>query len=163
MKLLINDANILIDIIKIDVVASFLALNFELKTTDFVFAELLPAQQIELKSKKLQIIESNEGEDLAGIFELKANSNGISFEDCSVWYYAKKLNGVMVTGDGSLRKKVIHSGIEVRGIIFLIEEMKSQGLITNEEAIKKLNELITINPRLPKHEIEKRILLWMAE
>ncbi len=82
MKLLINDANILIDIIKIDVVASFLALNFELKTTDFVFAELLPEQQKILKSEKLQIIESNEGEDLAGIYQLLANSTGVSFEDC---------------------------------------------------------------------------------
>jgi predicted nucleic acid-binding protein len=163
MKLLINDANILIDIIKVDVVASFLALNFELKTTDFVFAELLPEQQKVLKSKKLQIIESNEGEDLAGIFELKANSNGISFEDCSVWYYDKKLNGVMVTGDRSLRNKVIDSGIEVRGIIFLIEEMKTQRLIKNTEAIEKLKELIALNPRLPKDEIEKRISLWSAE
>lgn len=163
MKLLINDANILIDIIKIDVVASFLALNFELKTTDFVFAELLPEQQKILKSEKLQIIESNEGEDLAGIYQLLENSTGVSFEDCSVWYFTKKLNGVMVTGDGSLRKKVMHSGIEVRGIIFLIEEMKTQGLLSNAEAVNKLNALITINPRLPKHEIEKRISLWKEE
>ncbi len=69
----------------------------------------------------------------------------------------------MVTGDGSLRKKVMHSGIEVRGIIFLIEEMKTQGLLSNAEAVNKLNALITINPRLPKHEIEKRISLWKEE
>ena len=135
MKLLINDANILIDIIKMDMVAAFLQLNFELKTTDFVFAELQLEQQQLFKSKKLQIIESNEVEDMEGIYNLLSTNNGVSFEDCSVWYYAKKLNGVMVTGDGGLKKKVINSGIEVRGIIFLIEEMKRQEIITNKQAI----------------------------
>ena len=75
----------------------------------------------------------------------------------------KKLKVVMVTGDGSLKKKVMHSGIEVRGVIFLIEEMKAQHLITNEEAIHKLGELMNINPRLPMHEIEKRISLWRVQ
>ena len=163
MKLLINDANILIDIIKIDMVAAFLQLNFELKTTDFVFSELKLEQQQLFKSKKLQIIESNEVEDIEGIYKLLSTNNGVSFEDCSVWYYAKKLNGVMVTGDGGLKKKVTNSGIEVRGIIFLIEEMKRQEIITNKQAIHKLEVLIKINPRLPKLEIEKRISLWNSE
>ena len=40
MKLLINDANILIDIAKLGLVDAFLSLDFDLHTTDFVFAEL---------------------------------------------------------------------------------------------------------------------------
>jgi hypothetical protein len=40
MKIHINDANILIDLVHLDLVVPFLALNFELYTTDFVFAEL---------------------------------------------------------------------------------------------------------------------------
>lgn len=161
MRLLINDANILIDIINIDLVAKFLALNFELKTTDFVFAELLPEQQRLLKSEKLQIIVSTETEDIIGIYQLLNSTRGLSFEDCSVWYYTKKFNGVMLTGDGSLRKKVIHSGLEVRGIIFLIEEMKKQQLISKQLAIDKLEVLIKINPRLPENEIKTLISLWL--
>lgn len=40
MKLLINDANILIDIVKLEIVEAFFALDFDLHTTDFVLAEL---------------------------------------------------------------------------------------------------------------------------
>lgn len=161
MKLLINDANILIDIIKIEMIDEFLALQFELKTTDFVFAELHPEQQKLFESKKLGIIESIETEDIRGIFNLLENSKGISFEDCSVWYYAKKMNGIIVTGDRSLMKMVKPNGVEVRGIIYLIEEMKNQQLISNSQAIHKLKTLIKINPRLPKAIIENIISSWI--
>lgn len=50
MNLLINDANILIDIVKLDIVEAFLSLNFDLHTTDFVFAELNADQQESIRS-----------------------------------------------------------------------------------------------------------------
>lgn len=53
MKLLINDANILIDIVKLDLVNAFLSLDFDLHTTDFVFAELNVQQQESIASIKL--------------------------------------------------------------------------------------------------------------
>ena len=55
MKLLINDANILIDIVKLDIVEAFLSLDFNLHTTDFVFSELKKSQQESLTSANLQI------------------------------------------------------------------------------------------------------------
>lgn len=160
MKLLINDANILIDIIKCDLKDPFLSLSFELKTTDFVFNELSIEQQKALKSRKLHVITTNELDDLKAINQLKSQHKGVSFEDCSVWYYARKLNGIMVTGDGNLRKKVTATGLEVRGILFLIEEMKHQKLLTTKQAIHKLETLMKLNPRLPVNEIEKRIKAW---
>lgn len=47
MKIHINDANILMDIVQLDLASVFLELNFELYTTDFVFAEIEPEQQKE--------------------------------------------------------------------------------------------------------------------
>jgi predicted nucleic acid-binding protein len=163
MKLLINDANILIDIFQCGLTDAFLSLNFELKTTDFVFSELEPEQQKKMSSHKLQIIETNDLADFTAINNLKEENKGVSFEDCSVWYYAKKLNGVMVTGDGNLRKKVTNSGLEVRGIIYLIEEMKQQKLLTTRKAIDKLKELKMVNSRLPVNEIDRRINAWEQE
>lgn len=163
MKLLINDANILIDIIKLDMVAPFLELSFDLQTTDFVLSELSDAQQLLLESEKLKIITTDSPEDFRQINSLLANNNGLSFEDCSVWYYTKKLSGVLISGDGKLRKKVREDGIEVKGIIFIIEEMKKQGKITTQNAIIKLNELKELNIRLPHNEIDKIINFWKAE
>jgi hypothetical protein len=36
-------------------------------------------------------------------------------------------------------------------------------MISRQVAVEKLQQLYTINPRLPKEEIDKRINLWKAE
>lgn len=102
MNLLINGANIWIDIVKLDIVEAFLSLD-----------------------------------------------------------YALKLNGILITGDELLRKKVRFSGVEVRGIIFIIEEIKIQEKLPCNQCIQKLEELKSINDRLPVQEIDKRILDWI--
>lgn len=162
MKLLINDANILIDIVKLELVEAFLSLDFDLHTTDFVFAELEDYQQESLKSEHLGIIKTENQEDFEEIIGL-LNNKGLSFEDCSVWHYAKKLNGTLVTGDGILRKKVTHAGIVVKGIIYILEEIKNQNKLSIDVCILKLNKLKNINNRLPKHEIDIRIIDWTNE
>ena len=162
MKLHINDANILIDIVQLDLVVAFLALNFEMHTTDFVFAELATAQQQALKSEKLIIINPT-ATDLFAISDLTNENNGLSFEDCSVWYFAQKMSGVLITGDGNLRKKAKAAGIDVKGIIFIIEEIKCQNILTTETCIAKMQALHSLNDRLPQNEITKRIALWQKE
>lgn len=162
MKLHINDANILIDIVQLDLVTPFLALEFEMYTTDFVFEELESFQKEVLISEKLIILKTNENE-LLPILELTTQHNGLSFEDCSVWFYAKKMDGVLITGDGRLRTKATASGIEVKGIIYIIEEIKNQNILEKFICVEKLEALKILNNRLPLAEIDKRIELWRTE
>jgi len=65
-----------------------------------------------------------------------------------------------VTGDGKLRKTAIKDGIEVRGIIYIFDQMLEQELISFDEAIEKIELLYKINNRLPKQEIKKRKEFW---
>jgi hypothetical protein len=101
MKLLINDANILIDIVKLDIIEAFLSLDFDLHTTDFVFEELEEYQQASLKSERFGIIKTENQEDFVDIINLLNSNKGLSFEDCSVWHYTKNMNGTLITGDDS--------------------------------------------------------------
>ena len=140
MKLHINDANILIDIVQLGLVDAFLLLNFELYTTDFVFSELEITQQQALQSEKLIIVSPTET-DLYAIANMTNLHNGLSFEDCSVWYFAEKMNGVLITGDGRLRTKAKASGIDVKGIIYIIEEIKCQNILTTQICIEKMKDL----------------------
>lgn len=121
MKIVINDANILIDLVKLDLLNIFSKLPFDLHTTDFVYEELNEDQKspVSILSENgfLKIIETEEIIDFQSISELLESSSGLSFEDCSVWYYSKKLSGILLTGDAKLRKQVSKQGIEVRGII----------------------------------------------
>lgn len=164
MKIIINDANILIDLVKLELLKAFSKLNFDLQTTDFVIEELNHKQKKPITKlselNKLGVIETINIEDFQGINTILENSNGLSFEDCSVWYYSKKLSGILLTGDGKLRKQASKDNLEVRGIIYLFDEFLRQGIISFEKAIEKIKELYLLNNRLPKKEIDKRIELW---
>jgi len=164
MKIVINDANILIDLAKLNLLDVFSKSNFELHTTDFVYEELNEEQRSPVSSLLekgvLNIIETVEIIDFQEINRLLDSSSGLSFEDCSVWYYSAKLSGMLLSGDGKLRKQVRKNGIEVRGIIYVFDELIKQNLISFSKAIEKIEQLRQLNNRLPKNEIEKRIEFW---
>ena len=65
-----------------------------------------------------------------------------------------------MTGDAKLRKQVSKKGIEVRGIIYVFDELVKQNLLNFTGAIEKIEQLYQLNNRLPKKEIEKRIEQW---
>jgi len=164
MKLLINDANILIDLVELDLLNSFTCLPHELHTTDFVLEEIDSEQRTFIDSfvegEKINVIVTTDIEDYNGINTLQINFSGLSFEDCSVWYYSRKMDGVLVTGDGKLRKTAQRDGLEVRGIIFVLDELLKHEILSFELAIEKINRLYQINNRLPKSILPQRIALW---
>lgn len=164
MRIVVNDTNILIDLIHLEIIDVFFQLeHLELKTTDFVFEELHDEQKYILQSfineGNLTIIESEEN-DLANIYSILSQTNGLSFEDCSVWYFAKVNGGILLTGDGKLRKQSSDDGVEVRGILFIFDQLLLAGLISFELAILKINQLYQINDRLPIEAKNQRIDYW---
>ncbi len=162
MKLYINDANILIDIVQLELIDAFYSLDFELFTTDFVFEEINEEQRQSLLSDRLTILKSDETE-ISGIFKLMESHSGLSFEDCSVWYFAREIGATLITGDGKLRKYALGSGLDVKGIIFIIDELKNQKILQTTDCINKLRELKNINSRLPVIELDNRIKIWENE
>lgn len=164
MRIVINDANILIDLAKLELIEEFSQLDFELYSTDFVIEELNQDQRSLvdnlINSGKLSVIATDSEVDFIGISNLLENSNGLSFEDCSVWYYSKKMSGILLTGDGKLRKQARKDDLEVKGIIYVFDELLDQNIISYATAIEKMKELLQLNIRLPKNEIEKRLHEW---
>jgi predicted nucleic acid-binding protein len=164
MRVIINDANILIDLVHLDLMNEFIQLEIELKTTDFVFEELNEDQKnlIEgfINSGNIELIITEEEEDFINITTILENSSGLSFVDCSVWHYANKLDGILLSGDGRLRKQATANGILVKGILYVFDQLLLKNLISFEYAIKKLEQLYEINPRLPIISKNERIASW---
>ena len=165
MKIVINDANILIDLVQLKLLKQFSELPFELYTTDVVYDEIHVEQKetLDLLQQKgiLNIIEIEESsDDYQGIFNLLSKSRGLSFEDCTVWFYSKKMEGTLLTGDGQLRKCATKDKVEVRGIIYIFDELVKNDIIDLKIAIIKIKELESLNIRLPKKEINKRVANW---
>ena len=68
-----------------------------------------------------------------------------------------------MTGDRKLRNSALNEGVEVRGIIYVFDELVANGIISASMAAEKLTLLKTINPRLPKNDVYNRLKLWTGE
>ncbi|MDE6637914.1 MAG: type II toxin-antitoxin system VapC family toxin, partial [Muribaculaceae bacterium] len=77
-----------------------------------------------------------------------------------VCYYARKYAATLLTGDRQLRRYAEANNVSVRGILFIFDELVANNVISSQQASAKLRELVAINVRLPKSEIEKRINNW---
>ena len=111
------------------------------------------------KDGKIQILTSDSN-DILEIAKLTAKSSGLSVQDCSVWYFCMKFNALMLTGDKKLRKEAESNNIKVRGILFIFDELLLQKILNFDQAISALEQLKSINNRLPFDEINIRLIEW---
>lgn len=163
MILLVNDANIIIDLLKIDLLSEFFQLSFEFHLTDLVAGEIKEKNAARLQAymdsgtlKK----KSFTYEELSEIQLLKIKHKGLSVKDCSCLFHSKALSARLITGDALLRKIAEQDDIKAHGMIWIFDQMVKQQVITKIQAHEKLSYLMAINPRLPKAECKKRLNLW---
>jgi len=162
----VNDANILIDLVKLELLPHFFVLDLEFYTSDLILQELHHQQlqqfQKYIDNNKLKVI-SFSAEELFTIGMLQIEKPALSQQDCSAILSAQKVNGKLVTSDGNLRKFAGTKNISVRGHLWVFDLMVKERVITGTIAIEKLNYLReVINPwlALPKNECDIRIDMW---
>lgn len=166
-KVVVNDTNVFIDLYSIGLLEEFFSLPWEVHTTDLVMLELERQWQNEEVSQyrtkgQLHIPLFSEREvRIIGEMKIKyEKTTNVSLADCSVWYYARKNNYILLTGDRKLRGISSLDGVEVHGIIFVFKQLVAHGILSPLQAVDKLILLYSINPRLPKAEFESLIKLW---
>ena len=156
--LLISDANIFIDLDKTDLLKYFDGLGFTIATSDFVYAELNEEQQNIVHALEISICEMDGTELFNFHNEFTAlNLKKLSYQDHSIFYYAKKYDGEVLSNDMRLRKYARKKSIPVKGLFYILDEMVSQGCVSACTMIEKLTLLKEINKRLPLKEIDDRI------
>lgn len=158
MKIVITDVNVFFDLFELKVLPQFFDLDWEIHTTDFVLDEIVYVEQIKefeefKRLNKLRVIKVTSDEiALIRQFELKRPNK--SFPDKTALWHAKKMQCILLTGDGALRTEAEHQKIEVHGSIWVLMQLLENELINVPKTIKLLNELKKINSRLPKNEID---------
>lgn len=169
-KIVVNDTNVFIDLYEVGLLEEFFSLPWEVHTTDFVMLELQREGQHETVAKYkadkrlvVPVLEAKAMSEIGVLYQQNMNKTNLSLTDCSVWYYAKVNNYILLTGDRKLRTVSAYSGVEVHGVIYVFDTLVEFEIISRQLAVEKLQQLYVINPRLPKEEIEKRINLWKAE
>ena len=88
---------------------------------------------------------------------LRNQDKNLSFQDCTVLYYALNGDYKLLTGDRNLRVIAERHGLQVSGIIYVMDELLHYDILSKEEYITKLKALLESNHRLPTKEIMKRI------
>lgn len=156
--LFVTDANIFIDLDKIGLLKEFSKLDIEISTSDFVFNELQEKQQILLRSLNITFYDFNSSELISFFKEYKnLGQVRISFQDYSIYYFAKKYKSYVLSNDKALRKFSINNNINVRGIFYILDLMIEQSEL-NKNDLKKSISLLLNNNWLPKNEINKRLI-----
>lgn len=166
MIVVVNDANILIDLIKLKLVEAFFNINWEFHSTNLIIENELYDEQKEqlqpyINNGKL-IIQELDVDDMMSIMSIQAQKPQLSDKDCSALHCAKKLKGSLVTSDNALRKFAKTQKVEVHGHLWVFDALLEHNCITPQIAISKLNELNTINSKLnlTEKECKARIEKW---
>jgi predicted nucleic acid-binding protein len=107
MIVLVNDASILIDLLKADLIEPFFLLDCEFHVTDFAVEEVQEenADQLEAFVHGGKLIKNIfDFEELLKIQRLETTYKALSIADCSCLYLARHLAATLLTGDAALRR-----------------------------------------------------------
>ncbi len=164
MEIVVNDTNILIDLVKADMLRFCPLMSLEFYTLDVIVEEVEDDEQrcavdLLVADGTLKVM-SLSGDQMMTVMEKVEEYDGrcnLSPEDISVMVYAKENNYRLLTGDKTLRTKAITENITVSGIFYLTDRMMEDGLVDAEEMMTILQRLMEVNKRLPKRIVEEMI------
>lgn len=166
MNIIVNDANILIDIIELQLTDPFFRLGYAFHTTSLIYEELFEEQQQQLSifvARGRLTVSVLSAAELEDIHRIQTSKPALSEQDCSAFFQAQRLNGILITSDKLLRTFAEQQRLPVHGHLWVFDRLIEARLVTGPQAVQKLQELQTqINPALglPKSECSKRIELW---
>jgi len=168
MRIVINDANILIDLVELGLLNEFFTLGFEFRTNAAILSELFDYQKKELDpwitSGKL-IVEVLDECELKEAATLAGSLAGLSLQDCTALIQVAKHTAILLTSDNKLRKYCHLHKTETHGHLWIFDLMVERRILSASAASKKLNELnINVNPKLglPVKECRKFEVKWKS-
>lgn len=157
-KLLISDANIIIDIVAGELVEAMFSLEYEFATPDILYAEELEAQHSEIIEAGLKVLElSPESITRAGAYFQGNSISRVSANDCLALSLAKQEQCTLLTGDSKLKQLAIIEGVTVRGTLWLVKSIFNHGLVTAGEIEVAYQKMLDDGSRLPANEIQKQL------
>ena len=169
MKIAITDACIFIDLHELNLTESFFSLPLEIHTSLDVFNELFSEQQDVLATfiqhRRLTIHNILEEERI----EILAHDypRALSEMDKTVLFLAKKIEATVLSSDKVIRTYAQKHAIDCHGMLWIFDRLIEETVITPNNALLKLNELISLNIIYQNNtklmgEFRKRLEAWAA-
>lgn len=162
-KVCLFDANILIDLYKGDIFPFLAEFPYHCLATDFVLSQ---SRNFSIEYAHSCGIQSHslDGSLVSEIYRIRNNleckKKDSSIADISCYVLAVHENFCLVTGDSTLRKHAERKGVEVHGVLWVLDEMVKSSVLTTDIAYNALSMIRDNGAYLPKNEIEKRLMNW---
>jgi len=157
----ISDTNIWIDLRNAGLLDALFDLPFTLCCTDFVLGELEDFDHDHLLAMGL-VVETLDEQATAALFPLMQAHNNSSLADLSCYQLAQQTGRPLLTGDGRLRKQAKADGLQVHGVLWLLDQLVAHQVIGPKNAAGHLQSMLDSGARLPAAECQKRLTLWTA-
>lgn len=157
-KLLISDANILIDMVVGGILEKIFLLDYEFAVPDVLFHEELRERHPDLPERGLNVLGLGE-EAIVDTVQLsvKHARSGVSNNDYLALALARQEDCPLLTGDAALRQVSILENVEVRGTLWLVGELVEANVITVDRAASAYDAMRADGSRLPWSEVDAQI------
>ncbi|WP_386077502.1 hypothetical protein ACFIOZ_11165 [Vreelandella sp. F11] len=158
-KILVSDTNIWIDLHRSSLLETVFELPHQFVTTDFVWRELRQPPGQQLTDLGL-MIEGLSGDEVVSLFDLRQTLGNSSLADVSCYFLARERRWPLLTGDGALRKSGQQGQLEVRGVLWILDELERHALLSTQQLADALDSMLKGGARLPETECRKRLNRW---
>lgn len=155
-RLLISDANILIDLEVGGLMLELFKLPYQIQVPDMLFADELEADHGYLLEHGLQLGELSPA-SMTEVETLVIKYKQPSRYDCFALMLAKQEQCPLLTGDQNLRNAAKLENVDVKGTLWIIEAMIEHQIISIQTARAAYRNMEQQGRRLPWVLAEKRL------
>jgi predicted nucleic acid-binding protein len=162
MRIIVSDTSCMIDLRKADLLEALLKLPYTFVMPNTLFEDewlcLTDGQRKMLRSGGLEVRElpGPSVTRAAGYFN---KNRRLKLNDCFALALVEDIgSSILLTGDGLLRRVAEDKGIEVRGVLWVIDEFEAHGVLSHRrlyDALKLFQEDVLVF--LPADELLHRI------
>ncbi|MBC8212870.1 MAG: DUF3368 domain-containing protein [Gammaproteobacteria bacterium] len=154
MRVLISDANVIIDMEDCGLTQVMFSLPYQFSVPDILYFDELEDGHPNLLDQGLNILELSQN-TLVHSMDLNRRYKQPGRYDCLALAAALQEACTLLTGDKSLRNAARKEKVEVKGTIWLVEEMFNHRLIDKQQVITAFDDMKEAGSRLPWNEVSK--------
>ncbi len=155
------DTNILVDLHHGELTEAFFSLPYQFLTPDVIVEELVTPEGESLLKFGLRQVELA-GQQVLDVITLRARERQVSTNDLFAWVLARDENATLLSGDRRLRRLAEQKRVPVHGLLWVLDEMVSLGVIPPAQAEAALTQMRACGARLPEDECEQRLRRWRS-
>lgn len=165
MKVAVKDANVLIDLVEGDLLGLWFRLGIETHVPDLVLEEIKNPEQRRIVLAMVEAGNLKVGTfDSTQVIRIDSYKRAyrVSLADAAAILLAEELQATLLSGDKLVRKGGQSLGIEVRGLLWVFDELVHRELLDAADAALRLNRVVEAGARLPAEEVQARLRNWRS-